>query len=138
MRRRAFIAGIGGAVVWPVIARAQQRQNMPLVGVLSPGFTDPPGLSAFYGALRDIGYTDGQNVRLERRYADWKPQQFAQLAADLVRLKVDLIVVMSTSPARAVQQATHTIPIVVAGTADPVGDELVATLARPGGNITGN
>src|SRR5215510_11032862 len=136
--RRTFIAGLSCAVAWPRGALAQQRQNVPLVGVLSPGFTDPPGLGAFYGALRDVGYTDGQNVRLERRYADWKPERFAQLAADLVRLKVDLIVVMSTSPARAAQQATNTIPIVVAGMADPVGDELVATLARPGGNITGN
>ena len=136
--RRAFVAGLAGAAAWPLVTRAQQRQNVPSVGVLSPGFTDPPGLSAFYGALHDLGYTEGQNIRLERRYADWKPERFTELAADLVRLKVDLIVVMSTSPARAVEQATNTIPIIVAGMADPVGDELVATLARPGGNITGN
>ena len=134
--RRAFIVGFGVTALWPSVTRAQQR--VPVVGVLSPGFTDPPGLSAFYGALHDLGYTEGQNIRLERRYADWKPERFTELAADLVRLKVDLIVVMSTSPARAVEQATNTIPIIVAGMADPVGDELVATLARPGGNITGN
>jgi len=138
MNRRAFIAGLSGAAAWPLVARAQQHENVPLVGILSPGFTDPPGLRAFYGALNELGYTEGRNVRLERRYADWKPERFAELAADLARLKVDLIVVMSTSPARAVQQATNTIPIVVAGMADPVADELVATLARPGGNITGN
>jgi ABC-type uncharacterized transport system substrate-binding protein len=138
MRRRAFIAGLAGVAAWPLVARAQQRQNVPLVGVLSPGFTDPPGLSAFYEALHDLGYAEGQNIRLERRYADWKPERFTELAADLVRLRVDLIVVMSTSPARAVQQATNAIPVIVAGMADPVGDELVTTLARPGGNITGN
>jgi putative ABC transport system substrate-binding protein len=137
--RRAFIAALGSAAAWPLVAaRGQQRQNVPLVGVMSPGFTDPPGLSSFYGALHELGYTEGQNIRLERRYADWKTERFAELAADLVRLKVDLIVVMSTSPARAVQEATNTIPIVVAGMADPVGDELVSRLARPGGNITGN
>jgi len=138
MNRRAFIAGLGGAAAWPLATRAQQRQNVPRVGVLSPGFTDPPGLSAFYGALRELGYAEGQNIRIERRYADWKPERFPQLASELSRLKVDLIVVMSTSPAQAVQQATSTIPIVVSGMADPVADELVATLGRPGGNITGN
>jgi ABC-type uncharacterized transport system substrate-binding protein len=118
--RRAFIAALGSAAAWPLVAaRGQQRQNVPLVGVMSPGFTDPPGLSSFYGALHELGYTEGQNIRLERRYADWKTERFAELAADLVRLKVDLIVVMSTSPARAVQEATNTIPIVVAGMALP-------------------
>src|SRR6202022_4573924 len=73
----------------------------------------------------------------ERRYGDWNTGRFQQLAADLVRLKVDVIVVVSTSPARAAKQATSTIPIVVGGMADPVGDELIVSLARPGGNITG-
>jgi putative ABC transport system substrate-binding protein len=138
INRRTFIAGLGSAAAWPVISRAQQRQNAPLVGVLNPGFTDPPGLSALYEALHELGYTEGQNIRFERRYADWNPERFPQLASELVRLQVDLIVVMSTSPASAVQKATSTIPIVVSGMADPVGDELIATLARPGANITGN
>jgi putative ABC transport system substrate-binding protein len=138
MTRREFVAALGGAALWPVVATGQQRGAVPRVGVLSPGFTDPPGLGALYEALRDLGYEDGRNVIIERRYANWQADRFPELAAELVRLKVDLIVVMSTSPARAAQQATRTIPIVVPGMADPVGDELVATLARPGGNITGN
>src|SRR4029453_2212420 len=89
-------------------------------------------------ALRELGYTEGLNIAIERRYGDWKPDRFEQLAAGVVRLKGDVIVVMSTSPARAAKQATSIIPIVVGGMADPVGDELIVSLARPGGNITGN
>jgi putative ABC transport system substrate-binding protein len=91
----------------------------------------------FYEGLRELGYTEGVNIAIERRYGDWNTDRFQQLAADLVRLKVDVIVVISTSPARATKQATSIIPIVVGGMADPVGDELVASLARPGGNLTG-
>ena len=138
MKRRDVIAALGGAAAWPLLARAQQPANMPRIGVLSPGTSEPPGLgAAFYDGLHDRGYTEGQNIVIERRYGEWKSDRFPQLAAELVRLKVDVIVVMSTSPARAAQQATSTIPIVVAGMADPVGDQLVASLARPGGNITG-
>ena len=99
--------------------------------------TDRPAAAGFYEGLRELGYTEGSNIAIERRYGDWNTDQFAQLAADLVRLKVDVIVVMSTSPARAAKQATSIIPIVVGGMADPVGDELIVSLARPGGNITG-
>jgi putative tryptophan/tyrosine transport system substrate-binding protein len=87
--------------------------------------------------LRDLGYIEGQNIDVQRRYAGWDSNRFSQLAAELVQLNVDIIVVMSTSPAHAAKQATSTIPIVVAGMADPVGDELIGSLARPGGNITG-
>jgi putative tryptophan/tyrosine transport system substrate-binding protein len=138
MKRREFIRLVGGTVAaWPLAANAQQKARFPLIGVLNPGSTDVPGVVGFYDGLRDLGYTEGLNIAIERRYGDSNTDRFLQLAADLVRLKVDVIVVISTSPARAAKQATSTIPIVVGGMADPVGDELIVSLARPGGNITG-
>jgi putative tryptophan/tyrosine transport system substrate-binding protein len=138
MRRREFITLLGGAAAaWPLAANAQQKKKLPLVGVLNPGSTDVPGAVGFYDGLRELGYTEGLNIAIERRYGDSTTDRFQPMAADLVRLKVDVIVVISTSPARAAKQATSTIPIVVAGMADPVGDELVVSLSRPGGNITG-
>jgi putative ABC transport system substrate-binding protein len=138
MKRREFITLIGGAAAaWPLAGTAQQKTKLPLLGMLNPGSTDTPGVVGFYDGLRQLGYTEGANIAIERRYGDWKTDRFQQLAADLVRLKVDVIVVISTSPARAAKQATSIIPIVVGGMADPVGDELVVSLARPGGNLTG-
>ena len=137
MRRREFITLIGGMAAWPFAARAQQIGKVPRLGILNPGTTDSPGAIGFYNGLSELGYSEGQNIAIERRYADWKSEQFSKLAAELVKINVDVIVVMSTSPARAAKEATSTIPIVVASMADPVGDELVANLARPGGNITG-
>jgi putative tryptophan/tyrosine transport system substrate-binding protein len=139
MKRREFITLVGGAAAaWPRAANAQQKGKLPVVGVLNPGSTDTPGAVGFYDGLRVLGYAEGLNIAIERRYGDWNTDRFHQLAADLVRLKVDVIVVISTSPARAAKQATSIIPIVVGGMADPVGDELIVSLARPGGNITGN
>jgi putative tryptophan/tyrosine transport system substrate-binding protein len=138
MRRREFISLLGSATAaWPFAVNAQQKRKLPLIGVLNPGSTDVPGAIGFYEGLWDLGYTEGFNITIERRHGNWNTDRFEQLAADLVRHKVDVIVVMSTSPARAVKEATHLIPIVVAGMADPVGDELIVSLARPGGNITG-
>ena len=138
MKRRDFLTLVGGAAAaWPLAANAQQK-GRPLIGVLNPGSTDTPGTVGFYDGLRELGYTEGLNLAIERRYGDWNTDRFQQLATDLVRLKVDVIVVISTSPARAAKQATSIIPIVVGGMADPVGDELIASLSRPGGNITGN
>lgn len=138
MKRREFIKLAGGAAaVWPFAADAQQKGKLPLIGLLNPGSTDTPGTAGFYEGLRELGYTEGSNITIERRYGEWNTDRYPQLAAELVRLKVDVIVVISTSPARAAKQATDTIPIVVGGMADPVGDELIASLARPGGNITG-
>jgi ABC-type uncharacterized transport system substrate-binding protein len=140
LTRRDFTALLGAAAVaWSLAAGAQQTGKEPRIGVLAPGPPEPyPEFDAFYQGLRELGYTEGQNIAIERVYAGWKPDRFPQVAAELVRRKVDVIVVASTSPARAAKEATSTIPIVVAGMADPVGDELVVSLARPGGNITGN
>jgi putative tryptophan/tyrosine transport system substrate-binding protein len=140
VRRRDLSALLTfAAVAWPFAASAQQTGKAPRIGMLLPG---PPGsypeLDAFYQELRELGYTEGQNIAIERVYGQWKSGLFPELAAELVRRKVDIIVVASTSPARAAQEATSTIPIVVAGMADPVGDGLVSSLAHPGGNITGN
>ena len=138
MKRREFITLIGGAAAaWPLAANAQQKGKLPLIGMLNPGSTDNPGVAGFYKGLQELGYTEGLNIAIERRYADWNTDRFTELVADLVRLKVDVIVVVSTSPARAAKQGTSTIPIVVAGMADPVDDELIVSLSRPGGNITG-
>ena len=138
MKRREFITLIGGTVVaWPLAARAQQVRKIPLLGILNPGTADPPGALGFYEGLRELGYTDGQNIAIERRYGDWRSDRFDELAAELVQRNVDVIVAMSTSPARAAKEATSTIPVVVASMADPIGDELVASLSRPGGNVTG-
>ena len=139
MRRRDFIQLIFGAAAWPFAARAQETRKLPRIGVLFPGpqeaWSQPHALDQ---GLRELGYTEGSNIVVERVYGDWNPKGFPSLAAELVRRKVDIIVVFSTSPALAVEQATSTIPIVVTAMADPVRDGLVASLARPGGNITGN
>ncbi len=138
MIRREFITLVSGAAAaWPLAANGQQKAKVSLIGLLNPGSTDTPGVVGFYEGLRELGYTEGLNIAIERRYGDWDTDRFKELAADLVRLKVDVIVVASTTPARAVKQATSIVPIVVAGMADPVGDELISSLSRPGGNITG-
>jgi putative ABC transport system substrate-binding protein len=127
----------GAAATWPLAAGAQQKGKLPLIGLLNPGSTDTPGVVGFYTGLRELGYTEGLTITIERRYGDWNTDKFKELAADLAQLKVDVIVVASTTPARAAKQATSIVPIVVAGMADPVGDELVVSLSRPGGNVTG-
>jgi ABC-type uncharacterized transport system substrate-binding protein len=144
MKRREFITLFGAAAAaWPLAARAQQpigrAGKMPHVGVLMPG---PAAHSAslidpFYRGLRELGYTEGQNLAIERRDGDWKPDRLPALAAELVGLKVDIIVAWSTPTAHAAKQATNSIPIIAVAMADPVGDGLVASLARPGGNVTG-
>ena len=139
MRRRQFIALLGGATAWPLAARAQQMRR---IGVLSPGRAELPDptfnmLSAFLQRLHELGYTEGQNLTIERQYANGSSDQLRVLADELVRRKPDIIIAFSTTAARPAQQATGTIPIVAVAMADPVADELVASLARPGGNVTG-
>jgi putative ABC transport system substrate-binding protein len=138
MKRRAFIAGLGATATWPHAARAQTKK-MLRIGMLVPGPTERFASldAALQQGLRELGYTEGQNITIERRFGDWKLDRLPDLAAELVRLKVDVIVASSTPAAHAAQQATSTIPIVVVAMGDPVSDGLVANLARPGGNITG-
>src|SRR3954447_11602609 len=141
MKRRELLGVIGGAAAWPLGVWAQQPKNVPRIGFLVTGSIESPearaSLKAFDQGLREYGYIDGQNVLVEVRAADLKVERFPALAGELVRLNVDLIVASNSLAARAVQQATTTIPIVVPVMGDPVGDGLVASLARPGGNITG-
>ena len=139
MRRRGFITVLGCVFSWPLAAYAQPTGKVPRIGLLWPGPSGPdPVIDAFSHGLRENGYIEGQNITVERVDADFRPERFAPLAAELVHRNVDVIVVWSTSPARAVKEATTTIPIVVNAMADPVRDGLVESLARPGGNITGN
>ena len=142
MRRREFITLIGGATAWPLAARAQQSTKMPAIGVLSPGRSEPPDSSldlvnAFLQGLQGLGYIEGRIITVERQFAQWQQARLRELAADLVARKVDVLVANSTTAALAAKEATGTIPIVAISMADPVADELVASLARPGGNVTG-
>ncbi len=140
MRRREFIALVGGAAAWPFATSAQQAK-VPRIGYLATGSLESPDaryfLDAFRQGLHERGYVEGQNIVIEVRAADGEIERFPALASELVRLKIDVIVVPNTPAARAVLQATTTIPIVVPVMGDPVRDGLVASLARPGGNITG-
>ena len=142
MKRRQFITLLGGAaIVLPIAARAQTTK-LPRIAILSPGRSELPdtilnSLKSFEQGLHELGYTEGQNISIDRLYAEWSPDRLRELAAELAVRNVDVIVVFSTPPARAARQATNTIPIVAIAMADPVGDELVTSLARPGGNVTG-
>ena len=135
MKRRAFIVALGSVAAWPVVARAQQARVHTL-GVLTLPNPEPL-LKALREGLRDAGYVEGNNLRLEIRSAAGKPDIQLEKAAELVRLKVDLIVTFFTPSALAAKQATRDIPIVMAGAGDPVATGLVESLARPGGNVTG-
>ena len=141
MRRREFIAGIGGAAAWPVVARGQQPKKVPRIGFLATGSLELAdslvNINAFRQGLRELGYVEGDNILVEYRTADSRIERFADQASELVRLKVEIILASNTPAARAAQRTTDTIPIVVPVMGDPVGDRLVASLARPGGNITG-
>ena len=138
MRRRAFITLIGGAVTWPLAARGQQAESTPRIGLLWPGDAPPasPRMESFRQGLRALGFVDGQNIAIELRYAQRGPQQLPELAAELIRLKVDVILAPGDLAPKVAQQATETIPI-VAGGDDILGAGVVASLSRPGGNTTG-
>jgi putative tryptophan/tyrosine transport system substrate-binding protein len=136
-RRRDFITLLGGAAAWPLAARAQQPK-VPTIGALVIGNVSPEEFwREFRQGLRDLGYIEGQNVRFEFRSAEGRLDRLAELAAELVRLKVDVIVTWFTPTAVAAKHATREIPIVMAETGDPVGTGLIMSLHRPGGNVTG-
>jgi putative ABC transport system substrate-binding protein len=139
MRRREFIAGLGGAAVWPVVARAQQGDRVWRIGALmGPSENDPVAkihVSAFTQALAGLGWTDGRNVRIDIRWHDG--DRIRALAQELVGLKPDIIVTGATPATIAVQRETRTIPIVFAAVGDPVASGIVERLDRPNGNITG-
>jgi ABC-type uncharacterized transport system substrate-binding protein len=136
MKRREFIVLVGGAAALPFATSAQQAK-VPRIGYLVTGSLQSPIVDAFRQGLQERGYVEGQNIVIEFRAAEGQMERFPALASELVRLKVDVIVAPNTPAARAVQQATTTIPVVVPVMGDPVRDGLVASLARPGGNITG-
>jgi putative tryptophan/tyrosine transport system substrate-binding protein len=140
MRRREFIAGLGSTAAWPVVARAQQGERMRPIGVLSPNAADDEYkivIVPFLQGLSESGYVEGQNVAIVYRYAEKQLDRLPALAADLVRRRVAVIVAVGTDPALAAMAATTTIPIVFVVAGDPVALGLVASLNRPGANLTG-
>jgi len=140
MRRREFLAAIGGAtVIWPFAANAQQLTKVPTIGFLGQltSSTMSKWTAAFVQRLRELGWVEGRTVAIEYRWAEGRSERFAEVAAELVRLKVDVIVTGGTAAITAAKRATSVIPIVFATAGDPVGTGLVASLARPGGNLTG-
>jgi len=139
VRRREFITLVGGAAAWPLAARAQQPAKVPTIGFLGAGTPLVWGqwVAAFVQRLRELGWIEGRNVAIEYRWAEGRDERFAEIAAEFVRLKVDVIVTSGTPTVVAAKQATSVIPIVFATAGDPVGTGLVASLARPGGNVTG-
>lgn len=142
MDRRVFLCGALAASTMPPPARAQPVSKIPRIGLLSMGSPGSPETEAAFAALRqglrEQGYVEGQSIVIEYRLADGSLERLQQLAAELVRLEVDVVVAGSTPGARAALKATTTIPIVSPAMGDPVGDGLVASLARPGGNLTGS
>jgi putative tryptophan/tyrosine transport system substrate-binding protein len=142
MRRRDFVKAVGGvAVAWPLAARAQQPERVRRIGVLQGlAGTDPEWqrrLAAFKQGLQELGWSEGRNVTFEFRFADGKPDRLPALAVELVRANVDVIVTNAAQPVEATRQATSIIPIVMATVGDAVGSGYIASLARPGGNVTG-
>ena len=141
IRRREFIAGLGGAAAWPLAARAQQGERVRRIGVIMPDDENDPEskrrVSAFTQALAGFGWTDGRNVRIDLRAGNEDPNRIRALAQELVGLQPDIIVTDGTPATAALQRETRTIPIVFANVGDPVASGFVARLDRPSGNVTG-
>src|SRR6516165_4813891 len=135
MRRREFITLFGSAAAWPLTAHARQSGKIWRIGFIAHQY------ERFYDhlfqRLRELGYTEGQNLIVERRYAEGHAERFQDFAAEMVRLKADVVVVVTTPAALAVKNATTTIPIVHPNAIDPLKTGLIASLAHPGGNLTG-
>jgi putative ABC transport system substrate-binding protein len=141
MRRRELITLLGGAAVWPIAARAQQRERMRRIGVLMSFAADDPEsqarLTAFAQGLQESGWSDGRNVRIDYRWSAGVSDRYRTFAAELVALRPDVILASGGASVAALQQVSRTVPIVFAQVTDPVGAGYVASLARPGGNATG-
>jgi ABC-type uncharacterized transport system substrate-binding protein len=141
IRRREFVTLLGGAAAWPLPARAQQLNRMPLIGFLwGIGPDDPDFRRRFFAVsdgLRDLGWVEGKNIAFTSKHAVGNPDGFAGMAADLVRMKADVIVVTSAGLASLAHQASRTIPIVAATAGELEGTGLISSLRRPGGNVTG-
>jgi putative ABC transport system substrate-binding protein len=141
MRRRTFISLLGGAIALPIAARAQQSESMRRIGVLmNTSEDDPEGrsrIAAFLAALRQLGWTDGRNIRIDTRWPGGDTDLVRKYAAELVGLAPDVLLASASPSVAALRQATSNVPIVFANVIDPVGAGFVASLARPGGNITG-
>jgi ABC-type uncharacterized transport system substrate-binding protein len=138
MKRRAFMTLLGGAAAWPLAVRAQQPARLPTIGLLVPGTRESHGkwVAAFAQRLSELSWIEGRTVAIEYRWAEGRNERMAEIAAEFVRLKVDIIVT-SGNGAIASRQATSVVPIVFAAYGDPVGVGLITSLARPGGNVTG-
>jgi ABC-type uncharacterized transport system substrate-binding protein len=137
MKRREFITLLGGAAAWPLAAGGQPGKS-PTIGFLGANPSiESQRVAAFVQRLRELGWIEGRTVSIEYRWAQGRSEDYAENAAELVRLKVDVIVTSTTPPSLAAKQATAVIAIVFAAANDPVGTGLVASLARPGGNVTG-
>jgi putative ABC transport system substrate-binding protein len=138
MDRRVFLGSLAGLIAAPLVAQAQPAGKVPRIGFLFSGASGPAReVDTFRQGLRDLGYIEGQNIAIEYRFAGGQVERLPELAAELVRLKLDVIVAPYTPPALAAKRATSTIPIVFAVVADAVGAGLIANFARPGRNITG-
>jgi ABC-type uncharacterized transport system substrate-binding protein len=140
MDRRAFIAIVGGSILaGPLAVEAQTAGKLPTIGFMGSGTAAAQSqwTAAFVQRLRELGWSDGRNVAIEYRWAEGRSERFAEISAEFVRLKVDVILTHNTPPTLAAKQATSAIPIVFATAGDPVGSGFVASLARPGGNVTG-
>jgi putative ABC transport system substrate-binding protein len=139
MKRRAFVTGLGVVLAAPLGAEAQRVRTVPRIGLLGPATPDQavPFIAVFRQRMRDLEWIEGENFALEGRWAAGKIERFPELAAELVRLNAAVIVAWSTPAVIAVKRATSTIPIVMASSGAAVETGLVASLARPGGNITG-
>lgn len=140
MKRRTFLAGASAFLTAPLAARAQRAVKIARVGVLQVGTAELTGhfFEAFKRAMRERGYTEGRNVVFEYRRGEGRIERVREAAAELARIKVDVIVVATDPGIAAVRQQTQTIPIVMASSTDPIGTGFVASLARPGGHVTGN
>jgi putative tryptophan/tyrosine transport system substrate-binding protein len=140
LRRRQFISLLGGAVAaWPLAARAQQPAKVPTIGYLgsSTASAQSQWVAAFAQRLHDLGWIEGRTIAIQYRWAEGRTERFHEIAAEFARLKVDVIVTAGTAPVLAAKQSATNVPIVFAVASDPIGNNLVASLAHPGGNVTG-